>query len=526
MAFLEINGWPLPVVDGSVRVQPESNNDDVTISLRGASRIPRRALRESWSFDTCFMDHLDGKTLAALAAGSGHLFDLSTGVEAQSGLSASSVGVSVEFQPGALGAFGRGVLTTGNFTDRILEIDTGHRGPWTILCSRKSLSSRAWHTGALCSDGRGYVDGVPSSTFGRTFGPDPLAFAVNDGVLVALQRTERVALDDLVFLPFAAGDGALAAWTSTTRTRKFGPLPFVRVSGDIVAGERLAIGKVTEARIVDKPQRDPFGRSGWLNNLFNVGLTLTLIDEEYAKRLLDASFTGEETYLRPAHSWAAYDVDAAYNASLLPPAAIAAWRDGGKRSAPSSDLVQATLARRCSVSPWPRATNKLGFRPTAYFAGPATEMTMVGPLTPEANYMVACVFGFAVASTLNVKVLDGASLELNVDFTTDARFRVDVGGGLVLLGPPAAIATPGLFNAVVIEVTGTVINYVVNGYEGSIASGAASPTFSDLIVGGNGSYRGDMVETHVWFASDGSDYPSSPADAYAWLQRRFGSFPQ
>jgi len=231
MAFLEVNGWALPVVDGSVRVQPLSSNDDTSISIRGATQIPRRALRESWSFDTCFMDHLDGKTLAALAAGEGHVFDLSTGFEAQSGLSGLAALSSAGFQPGALGAFGRGVVTASASTGRMLEIDTGHRGAWTILCSRKALSSRAWHTGALCSDGRGFLDGAPSSTFGRTFGTDPVVFEVNDGVVIATQQgAEAVAVDDLIFLPFAAGDGALAAWTSTARTRKFGPLPFVRVS--------------------------------------------------------------------------------------------------------------------------------------------------------------------------------------------------------------------------------------------------------------------------------------------------------
>jgi len=526
MAFLEINGWALPVVDGSVRVQPQALNDDTSISVRGATRVPRRAIRESWSFDTCFLDHLDGKTLANLAAGNGHFFDLATGTEAQSGLSAASaLGAGARFQPGAFGQFGRGVLAVPAATGRVLEIDTGHRGPWTILCSRKTASDATWYTGALCSDGRGFEAGAPSSTFGRSFGGDAVVFDVHDGVLVVTQQTDAVALDDLVFLPYAAGDGALSVWTSPTRTRKFGPLPFLRVSGDIVGGERLALGKVGRARIVDRPQRDPFGRSGWLNNLFNVELTLMLIDHEYAERALESAFPSMNAIAQPGHSYVAANVDGAFNATLSLPAITDTWVDAGARTAPASALFQAVPANQPVVRPFATSgTGKLGFVPAATFDGVVDDMPIVGPITPEASYMVAAVFGFSPLAANDAYVLSGLSFSLNVNFTTDSRFRVDVGGGLVLLGPPAAVATPGLFNVVVFEAVGTDINYNVNGYAGTVPSGVASPTFSDLRIGGAGSYGGDMVETHVWFAGD-DGYPSVD-DAYEWLVSRFGLFPQ
>ena len=263
MPFLTINGYTVPVINGSPRrriptVGPRSR------SFRGQIRDARRGARRMWDIEALFLDFDDAESLAHLVLGEGHHFGWGT----DGGLQAST-GLMPEPGAGAVYLSDTNLVTFvgGAQGDIFLRYDAQLiDSDWTIAWVENVGGAKF---AARRSDGAGFFDGSRDDSTGRLNGPSNFLVDVVDEVLtigINVPSATGQILHPLDALSWIASDGMIAEWgASISDVSSMAALPTVKISGDIIEEDQtLCVGQISGLDYIQKPTAVP--GVGWVNN--------------------------------------------------------------------------------------------------------------------------------------------------------------------------------------------------------------------------------------------------------------------
>ncbi len=260
MSYLTINGYALPVADGSVRGETEIIGQDER-AFSGALLSDIRSYKRSWRVVTTPRLYAEAEAIHALLLGRGHAWDFEEAGGTNWGY--SSKGRTFTSQSGA-----SRVTADPHFGSANLELSAGSSSvewaldlpsTWTAMVWRDTGSG--WAHYIETSDGDYYLDGVASIQEGW--------FSVSGGDFT-LQHSglSAVGFDDLVVLPFVITAEMAAAFG--TSTEAFSALPELSLSGDVVGGDVISvIGRDLKTRDIQVA----LGGS-WRNNAREVDVLL------------------------------------------------------------------------------------------------------------------------------------------------------------------------------------------------------------------------------------------------------------
>jgi hypothetical protein len=505
MSFLTVNGYAVPVRDGTVR-RKVTKLGRRERSMRGALRDARRGQRREWAFDIPCATQEDADALRAMFEGRGHVVDFADGLQASTGLVAQPG--TVRFRANAWGAFGRGLLqlaaaTTGTVLTYPAQLPTT---AWTVIWWAWNTSTGTWDGYAKRRDGVGYKNGVADNTVleaGASLGVYPLATSTGD-LEVVKDGASLVQLDDLCVLPYKATTGQLAAWT-TFASGKFGPAPVLRLGGDAVNGATVwAMGEVQSA---DFMQAGGLSPSGWHSNAKVLHVTLREVNTP-------SGYTSTPTPPGSPLWWFdASDVDGSHNATLSHAGLVGTWVDKGSRGTNASAPV-------------------LGARPTLQLIGEAGRVNDSPSLLFDGTTDV--MFTLAGAATADhptwgvvFRADAAASARPLVDSLAGAN-KVQVAAGPVLTATQGATLTAsnapvvGTWSSVLANLDGAASTIRFNGTDTAGTTGALAQT-TGVTIGANAAltaaFSGHIVEVVGW---DG-DVDADDWDAY--VKAKYGTVP-
>ena len=213
MAFLELNGWTVPVAAGSVSEEPvEIGERDRAFD--GTYRSSIRAVKRRWRMKTVPMIRSDAEALRGLLLGLGHYWSFDTDLYSSKGLGPVAGYSATQSSTG--GRFGGKVSVTS------ISYAAGLPSSWTVLVSR--WSGTAWEKYAVRSDGAKWKDGARNDALSTTW------LSVSGGT-VTLTGTST-SFDELIVLPYLATDAQIQAWHALTVP--FSALPRINATGDLV----------------------------------------------------------------------------------------------------------------------------------------------------------------------------------------------------------------------------------------------------------------------------------------------------
>lgn len=350
------------------------------------------------------------KGIEHLLCGEGHFFDLRDGLQASTSLHpVAGYPATVRLLPTSWGDFGRGVMAIpSTFAGTAIRIDAQLGHDWTVMARRVPPAGGAFVGVAQRSSGTSYVAGVESAAFGMPVaeGGEALRFRVIDGILEIVKEgtTSPEVLDDLVVLPWRAPDTMLQAWTAAASTiPKFGPLPCLRLDGDMVGGGTiLAEGRVTGIDVIQRPSRFPI--VGWVNNGHVVRCIFDELDERYVSEI-EEEITTPTPPGSPIAWFDASNVDLIRNATMVQGQQVSTWKDAGSRA---QDATQATAINRPSFH-FTGTRRRANNSPAVRFVGGDVMTTVVGAPDIQGPVTVAAVFRPTDVSSGNAYVLDRAS---------------------------------------------------------------------------------------------------------------------
>ena len=233
MAFLALNGIPVPVTEGRRR-QVSIGTDSRAFS--GAYRLGRRAVRQEWEFKTPPLPADEVLALRGLVAGDGHTLAFEGDLFSSRGLGpGTSAGLVYQ---GA--RFGRGLnLSVG--ASASWPVQLGAR--WTTLHHVYSVAAGGWLHAINRSDGKRWSQGTPSESAG--------GLSVSSGVLTLTGAINASSFDDVAALPFVVPDAWVPHLVGWHTARPWSALPFLMATGDFAITEAKVLGEVRDGEFVE-----------------------------------------------------------------------------------------------------------------------------------------------------------------------------------------------------------------------------------------------------------------------------------
>lgn len=253
MAFLRLNGWKIPVLNGTAGEQFSSFSEDDQSNFSGRPTRSRAAILRSLSMQAKHMTPDDADTLAGLLQGQGHHFGFSMDAFSDSGIGPSSTS-SYGILPCTFGLVPRGMHGTHYCLADSLGYDLGMPlEAWTVSYFRDvntydlpGISSPLIpiHI-TIRSDGAKWVNGTRNDSFAT---PE---FSFEDGGIIFDKLDNYIS--DLVCLPFKACESFIVSsyrWTGTldselllgSPSRNADTAPRWKDAPDVVLGSNAQAG--------------------------------------------------------------------------------------------------------------------------------------------------------------------------------------------------------------------------------------------------------------------------------------------
>ena len=227
MPFINIQNHEIKLAFNSAGLVPEVIGDRRR-AFSGKPVSTRRSIKKTWECKTIPMIHEDALFLIALLNGEGHTWkwnDATNWSYSSKGLGlAVSTGVSRNASGSKFGSASI-TITTGNFA----QYNVGYNFEWTAMVWKGDDATWTGETHYIVnSSGEKWVDGVRNDAAGTPF------ITMSSGNF-QLHNTASVGYyDDLILIPaditpsFAEDYGVMSS--------SFGPLPRIRVNGDMIQG--------------------------------------------------------------------------------------------------------------------------------------------------------------------------------------------------------------------------------------------------------------------------------------------------
>lgn len=524
MAFLKVNGLTALASHGNV-TRAITRKGSRKRSYRGQLRDGRRGVRRSFDLTLVVQEPPDCDAMGRIINGEGHMVDFASGMECATGLRDNPATTRVQVLPGAMGAFGRGVMrVNGSFVGNnnlMAQWDPQFRDDeWTLIIWQKQLAvGGAWRGKALRSDGVGYRNGIRDDTV-LNKGLDGTLFArVRDGQVELWQDALGAGianLDDFVMLPCRLSDAQMIQATMNANG-KWGPAPILRLNGDMTGGKDIfCLGEVTGMDYVQRPSAIP--GIGWVSNSKVIKATFHELEPAYVAGFLAGGCFNSTPPGAPVWWFDANDVDLQCNATLVDGSAIATWSDKGSLA---QNATQATGANQ----PLFRVAGErplLKHAPAVQFDGVNDVLagTVGAAVSGNITTAIVCrsdnvVGGHVVfSSNTNAKIVghSGTAWQMNAGGTGTHPIETAVVGewASLLATFNGTAAQPFTINSVRADV-----NPGTNGAPTGPVLGAASS-------GGGNLWNGLIAEVIVWNDSSYGTF----ADVLDYLTRKYGELPQ
>jgi hypothetical protein len=281
MAFLSPNGITIPVFDASPSRSLERKGSRRR-SLRGEVHDLSRGSRRAWKMTACFIGvghgYEDGDAFEHLVQGEGHYLGFANGLQASTGLQPMPGHAGITWNPAnGFGGVPGYLDTTGTVR---LQYDAQLGDDWTVVCRD---SSAAWAISGLAfTDAGGWDDTTERTSLADINSFSSMNFEVVDGVLT-ISSGMGSGLDDLVILPWRATGSMLQTWAALG-TAEWGPLPVLRVTGDVIAEDHaFMVGEVNGVRYVGKGSVSGSVSTAWVNNAKIVDFTLHEVPPSFVR---------------------------------------------------------------------------------------------------------------------------------------------------------------------------------------------------------------------------------------------------
>ena len=260
MSFATINGWALPVRDGTARGERQQHGN-LSESWTNRPNRNRTGSPRSWRMTTAKVAPDVADTLEALLDGRGHRFSFDDNVTSSAGLVPQGGAGTFSF-PGQLTSppvFGRSHLYIS--AGSVIWNPGFYDGKWTVMYFR-DVDTTAEHV-VVRSDGAKWLDNVRNDAAVTT------ELTVSNGAV----QLDVGHYDELVLLPYAASASLIESGAGYGDT--FSDLPNLKLSGDIVGGDVVEVrGKEDGSGYIQ--HGSPIG---WVNNAREVAC---LFDERRA----------------------------------------------------------------------------------------------------------------------------------------------------------------------------------------------------------------------------------------------------
>lgn len=535
MAFLELNGYPIEVLNAQVS-QQQTRQGRGRRSHRGMMRDPRRGIRRTWSLTAKFQEPDEARGLEGLIAGRGHFFGFGRGLVADepgTGLSPSFAGtfqsalMSPRINPG-LGRSGLGFITVddGDTTD-FLNYPAQLGPDWSIFWADSQVPSglATWDMWGKTSDGKLYRNAaVASSAF--TFDP----IVENGDVRITTACGCEAGLTDLVILPWRASEAQVIAWT-TPGVDRWGPLPVLRMTGDIIdKPATFVVGELSSSPFQQRGAASKAlpsaGGARWSNADKVIRFTLAEVDDQYlsgsglegARAVAGFVDTQVKPPAQPDFWFDASWTGTVGNTMIQDDDQIATWSDKGTLGSNASSIATDPVYRRVDLTP---ATAVFPHQHVEFVNLGGMETGSVGS-TGSIRRIVAIVGRFDSLAGQDV-MLDGIS-----GGTSRVIFRVLNTGAVraqvtSTLDSGMGIITAGEWFYAVIDFNAASSVIRVNGVQ--VAAGSTGPLANvagltlgefNTFVGGGSDLDGAIAEVLLW---DAEDLDLTAPNPYAEIER-------
>lgn len=283
MGWLHLNRDEAPILNATVRRNVGRMGSRQGKAFRGEVHDLSRGSRRAWNLTACFIDieanYADADAFINLVEGNGHYISFGTGLHASTGLNPLPGYTGVSWVS-ANGESGEPGLVSLSDAARI-QYDPQFGNEWTVVFLE---DPSAWRAAVYRSDGTGWLDGV-AQTWSPGSGFTTADLSVVDGV-VTITSAAFVDLDDVALLPWRVSDAMGVEWsTLPAGAPVFGPLPSLRVSGEMIAeSHSYMVGEVTDERFISKPQMlEGNVSSRWVNNARLIDFTLREVPQTFVR---------------------------------------------------------------------------------------------------------------------------------------------------------------------------------------------------------------------------------------------------
>ena len=272
MPFLALNGWTVPVADGSSSSSPEYVSETGSRTWDNRLLRERSAITKAWEGTSLFLRSDVADTLQNLLDGKGHRFNFDGHLFSSSGLGPESgSGAATPPNLATQTPFdGLGECQIGGSPG--LTWFPGFGDYWTVMYWR--LPGTAEHI-VVRSDGAKWVDGT------RNDSANTNELTVGDGS-VNFQSTD---IADLVLLPYAACEEFVDAFYThaNANSKGFSNLPRLNASGD-ATGPLEVLGEVIKQSYVQRSAKSTEA-VGWKNNTRSVSFSLMQVKQPTLDRI-------------------------------------------------------------------------------------------------------------------------------------------------------------------------------------------------------------------------------------------------
>lgn len=252
MAFLAINGYTIPCLDGSVH-ESTAEHGPTGPSFKGWTRDAIRARARTWSASVPMGIQSNNDAIRHLVLGQGHHFAFDTTLYSD-GYVGPSAGYSI-----ALGTssptpkFGTRRANPGSNSTLSYVVDVPLGDNWTLMFYYNSANTTPGantydHYAIVRTNGVSvvYKNGVVSTSISNytvTVSGTSATFSLL-GKDTAGSNSANIFYDDLVILPWPASANMVAAWSALTVA--FSSMPYLNLTGTILqeTGPAIVRGSV------------------------------------------------------------------------------------------------------------------------------------------------------------------------------------------------------------------------------------------------------------------------------------------